>query len=241
MTDSTSAVAATDSSELQADVKRIADAPAARRVWAGVGQFIRSVVYRLYRVEILNEDGLDVAGAVIYAPLHRSNLDAPIIGAATPRRVRVLSKQSLFANKAVRWLYSSLGAFPVERGAADRESMRIAISLLNGGDPLLVFPEGTRQSGNAVAEIFDGVAYLSAKSGAPVVPIALSGTEAALPPGARFPKRSTVTMVVGDPISPPVSETGRLTKSGRETFSEGLRVALQELFDNARDHSERRS
>lgn len=195
--------------------------------------FIRFVLFRYFKVRIINRDGLNVDGAVIYAPVHRSNLDSPLIAAGADRRMRVLAKQSLFKYAPAKWFISCLGAFPVERGAADRQALRTAVDLLAQGEPMLVFPEGTRQDGTEVGEVFDGVAYLAAKSGAAVVPIALAGTGESMPPGVKFPRRSQVTIVVGDAVAPPVAPKGRLTMSGREQYSSQLREVLQQLLDRA--------
>lgn len=195
--------------------------------------FIRTLLWRYFKVEITNRDGLNIDGPVIYAPVHRSNLDSPLIAAGADRRLRVLAKQSLFNLAPFKWYISCLGAFPVERGAADRQALRISLDLLKQGEPLLVFPEGTRQEGREVGEMFDGVAYLAAKSGASVIPIALAGTGESMPPGAKFPNRSKVIINVGDAMLAPTNESGRVTMSGREQFSSDLQATLQVLLDQA--------
>jgi len=166
------------------------------------------------------------------APSHRSNLDAPMLGAVPDWRVRSLSKESLFKNPVLAWIVISLGSFPVRRGAADREAMRTAAKLLAGGESLLVFPEGTRQSGNQIADVFDGTSYLAAKGGAPIIPVAIAGTEDAMPPGAKLPRRSTVTIVIGEPIPAPVSE-GRVKRSELAALTQRLKSELQAAFDTA--------
>jgi len=200
---------------------------------------IRSVLHRYFRVRIIGRENLDTPGPVIIAPSHRSNLDAPMLGAVPDWRVRSLSKESLFNNPVFAWIIMSLGSFPVKRGAADREAMRTAAELLTAGESLLVFPEGTRQSGNQIAEVFDGTAYLAAKGRASIVPVAIAGTEDAMPPGAKFPRRTTVTIVIGEPISAPVSE-GRVKRSELAALTLRLKAALQEAFDTAVDDASSR-
>ena len=222
--------------DLQAQVREIAGKKSSLAVYNGTKRFIQQVLWRLYDVEIVNREGLNLEGGVIYAPVHRSHLDSPLLGAAPNRRLRALAKQSLFAIAPARWYIACLGAFPVERGAADREALRVAQSLLEAGEPLLVFPEGTRQIGDTVGEVFDGVAYLAARANVPVVPIGINGTGEAFPPGAKVPKRTTVTIVVGEPMQVPLSDRGRLTRSGRATFATDLRAELQRLQDQAIGH-----
>ena len=89
---------------------------------------------------------------------------------------------------------------PVRRGEADLDAMRAALQLLRDGEAMLVFPEGTRQPSDDIGPIFDGTAWLAAKSGAPVLPVGVAGTREAMPSGAKFPKRTQVAIVVGEPL-----------------------------------------
>lgn len=194
---------------------------------------IRVVLHRYFRVRVIGREHLAIDRPVILAPSHRSNLDAPLAGAVPDFRPRSLSKESLFSNPVLAWIITALGSFPVKRGTADREALRTAEQLLRSGESLLVFPEGTRQHGDEIGEIFDGTAYLAAKGDAPVIPIGIHGTEAAMPPGARFPRRSTVTIVVGAPIPPPASE-GRIRRKELAEHTSLIRSELQRVFDEAR-------
>jgi 1-acyl-sn-glycerol-3-phosphate acyltransferase len=176
---------------------------------------------------------LSVDGPVIIAPVHRSLLDIPIIGAASNRRVRSLAKIDLFSPPPLAWFLSCLAGYPVRRGTADREALKISIEMLERGEMMVVYPEGTRGSGPDVDEIFDGAAYLAGKTGARVVPVGIAGTEAAMPPHKSVPQLTKVVIHVGEPMAPPGSG-GRVTKSERTEFSAKLRVELQKLFAAAR-------
>lgn len=209
------------------------DTSASLRFYDGARWFITRILWRYFRVNVLGREKLSHPGSVLIAPIHRSNLDAPLINAGSSRRIRSLAKQSLFKGKALAWIMAALGGFPVERGTADRGALRAARLLLDKGDPLLVFPEGTRQSGRTVGEMFDGVAYLAAKTGAPVIPIAIAGSEEAMPSGAKFPRRGHVTIVVGDAIEAPANPKGRVTVGDRERYSAALHTELQGLLDQA--------
>jgi len=193
---------------------------------------IRLVLFRYFRVNIIGKENLVRTGPVIVAPSHRSNLDAPLCGAVPDWRPRSLSKESLFKNPILSWIITALGSFPVKRGTADREAMRTAEKLLNDGEAVLVFPEGTRQSGPAIGEVFDGTAYLAAKGGASIIPIGIAGTEDSMPPGAKFPRRAKVSIVVGKPIAPPANE-GRVRRKELSTFTELLTERLQAALDEA--------
>jgi len=208
--------------------------PSAMRVYRFVVGFIRIVLNRYFRVELRGEvDNLKVDGPLILAPVHRSNLDSLLVGGASTRRCRALAKHTMFKSKPFAWLISSLGAFPVERGTADREALRAARMLLDNGEAMFVFPEGTRQEGRDVGEIYDGVAYLSAKTGARVVPVGIAGTAEAMPKGTRVPRREKVVLQVGDILEPPTGSGKRVTVSDRAEFSKQLGEALQGLQEAA--------
>lgn len=204
------------------------------RVYKVVVTFIRRVMNPYFKVEVHGHvDNLKVDGPLILAPVHRSNLDSMLVAGASTRRCRALAKHTMFNNKPFAWLIASLGAFPVERGTADREALRAARMLLDNGEAMFVFPEGTRQEGTQVGEIYDGVAYLAAKTGANVVPVGIAGTGEAMGKGTKFPKRVKVVMQVGELMAPPSATGKRVTVSDRARFSEQLGHTLQELMDEA--------
>lgn len=195
--------------------------------------FVRHVILRWLRMRTRGAENLDIDGAAVLAPVHRSNLDAPIVAAvARRRRLRALGKESLFKPTPVAWINSALGAIPVRRGEADREAMRGARELLADGEMVIVFPEGTRQSGPTVQGVFDGTAYLAGKAGVPIIPIGIAGTEDALPPGAKYLRRVRSAVVVGAPIAPP---EGRMSRPALAEFSTLVSQRLQAAFDEAQE------
>lgn len=218
----------------QAFALEVGAKPSSLKVYKVVLSFIRRIMYPYFKVEVHGlVDNLKVDGPLIMAPVHRSNLDSLLVAGASSRRCRALAKHTMFKNKPFAWLISALGAFPVERGTADREALRAARMLLDGGDAMVVFPEGTRQEGQQVSEVFDGVAYLSAKTGARVVPVGIAGTGEAMGKGTKFPKRVKCVVWVGEIMEPPTASGKRVTLGDRKAFSERLGVSLQELMDQA--------
>lgn len=206
---------------------------AGRAVYTIARVIIRLVLFPMFRLVARGSEHLDIDGPIIVAPVHRSNLDAPLLAGLTRHRLKALAKHSLFSPAPVGWFMSALGGFPVERGAADREALRWAQELLDQGEAVIVFPEGTRQSGNQVTEVFDGAAFLATRTGAPIVPIGIAGTERAMPPGAKLPRRSKVAIVVGEPMSPPAAPGKRVTLSQRKALSAELADRLQDCQDEA--------
>jgi glycerol-3-phosphate dehydrogenase (NAD(P)+) len=118
-------------------------------------------------------------GPVILAANHRSFLDPFIVACCVPRPIYFMAKQELFRNRLQGWLLNCLGAFPVRRGDSDEESMETARRLLAAGRPVVVFPEGTRHRLGSLGNPRRGVGRLALETGAPVVPIAVKGTERA--------------------------------------------------------------
>ncbi len=189
-------------------------------------------VFRLLDIRAEGVEYLKTAPPVIIAPVHRSNLDSVIVGALGERRLPTLSKESLFRFKPIAWWIAGLGAIPLDRNAADREATTAARRILDAGKPLMIFPEGTRQTGQRIAELFDGTTWIAAKSKAPIVPVGIAGTEDALPKGAKRIYRTTVGVSVGEPLEMPEGRVSRpqLTELTRQ-LSERLQAANDRAFE----------
>ena len=214
----------------QERARRASAAWTAPLVYSAVRGFVRILLWPYFRTRAVGRQHIPADGPVILAPVHRSNLDSLMLSPLMRRRFRALAKESLFKVRPLAWVMASLGAFPVHRDTADRESMRIARELLNDGNVLLVFPEGKRHEGQAIGELFDGTAWLAAKTQSRVVPVGIAGTGEAMPTGARFPRPTRVRIVIGPPIDPPEPKGAR---SALRTWTEGLAGALQAVQDEA--------
>ena len=135
--------------------------------------------FRVYfRMERIGRAHIPERGAVIVAANHRSFLDPFVIGMMVRRPMYYVAKQELFANRLVAWMLTALGAFPVARGAHDAEMMETAKAILARGEIVLIFPEGTRVRPGSLGGPKRGVGRLALETGAPVVPVAVIGTEA---------------------------------------------------------------
>ncbi len=191
-----------------------------------------------FRVEIVGRERVPTHGPFVLAPVHRSNIDFLLASFVVPRRMRYMGKASIWKWKAPGRFFSMLGAFPVRRGSADRESLRTCIRVIENGEPLVMFPEGTRQAGPQVQELYDGAAYVAARTGVPLVPVGIGGSEAAMPHGAKFIKPHKVAIVVGDPIVVPRGDgSGRVPRRVVRELTEQLHAAIQACFDEARRRS----
>lgn len=185
------------------------------------------------RLEVHGEHNVPLTGAFVLAPIHRSNIDTPIAAAVTRRRLRFMGKDSLWGHQPVRWLLSALGGFPVTRGSADREALARCIAVLRAGEPLVLFPEGTRQAGPSVMPLFDGAAYVAVKASVPIVPVGIGGSEGVMPKGSRMIRPKKCVVVVGEPILVSADEHGRVARSAVRETTDVLARQLQVLFDRA--------
>lgn len=186
------------------------------------------------RVRIVGAENIPREGAFVLAPVHRSNLDFALVALVTRRRMRYMGKASIWKYKIPGRLISALGAFPVNRGTADREALRTCIEIVDSGQPLVIFPEGTRQSGPVVEPLFEGAAYIASRTGVPIVPVGIGGSEAAMPKGAKMLRPTQVTIVIGVPLDAPKGvEGGRPPRTAVKSVTAELQRDVQRLFDEA--------
>ena len=187
-----------------------------------------------FRFRVVGKQNLPAEEAYILAPVHRSYLDTPVGGMVTARRQRVLGKESLWRNRAAGRFLTIVGGFPVERGTADRAALRACQEVLERGEPMVMFPEGTRQHGPVVDPdlMHAGPAFVAARAGVPIVPLGIAGTDHAMPGGSMLIRPVRVVMVVGEPIRPPEVD-GRIPRRMVDELTERLRVGLQGCFDEA--------
>ncbi len=203
--------------------------PAKTFTYRVVTALITGLSWILFRPSVEGRENIPLEGPVLIAPIHRSNVDFAFTLFISPRKVFFMAKDSIFRVPILGPLVTHLGAFPVRRGSADRESMSLAEEVLRRGYALVLFPEGTRKEGLSVQTLHDGAMFVAARTGATVVPVGIGGSDKAMPLGAKFPRPARIRIVVGTPISPPVSD-GRVSRSAISAKSEELRAQLENVY-----------
>ncbi len=130
-----------------------------------------------FRLDRVGREHLPREGPLLLASNHRSFLDPFVIGTMIKRPVYYMAKRELFEKRWQAWILNALGAFPVDRGAGDGDAMATARKILERGDCVVLFPEGTRIRHGGLADPRRGVGRLALETGAPVAPVAVIGTD----------------------------------------------------------------
>jgi len=159
------------------------------------------IVYHRIRVEGLEH--LPEQGSYIVVGNHVSYLDPFYIGAMFKERIYFMAKAEAFQNSWIRRFLRFAGAFPVNRERPEPQTLRTAIDHLKQGRIVGIFPEGKIKGDNLFHDMKQGAAYLAVKSGVPLVPVFIEGTEQALPMGKWWIRPVSVTIRIGSRLAPP--------------------------------------
>ena len=170
--------------------------------------FLAPLARLLFRPRIIGKQNVPKSGPVLIASNHLSFIDSVVITLVAPRSVSFLAKSEYFTGTGLKGLVSRLfftgiGAIPVERsaGQAAQDALNSGLGVLEHGDAFAIYPEGTRSRDGRLYRGRTGVAWLALTSGAPVVPVALTGTEHIQPPGSRRIHFARVTVEFGIPVA----------------------------------------
>jgi 1-acyl-sn-glycerol-3-phosphate acyltransferase len=192
-----------------------------------------TVLWAWFRPKVVGREHIPSTGPAILAPVHRSFADFGFAAFCTERKLFFMTKDEMWNNKWLGKLLLTVGAFPVHRESADRE-------VLQRGELLVLFPEGTRREGPVVEDLMEGATFLSARTGAPIVPIGIGGSDLAMPKGSAVPKPRTIQVVIGPAIPPPArTENGRVSRSAVRAATQALVPQLQAVYDEARQKTGR--
>src|SRR5260370_42434685 len=163
-------------------------------VWRVFWWLVRIISSIGLDIHVVGRKNVPAQGAFIIASTHLSWVDVPLIPAFIKRRIVYMAKEETFQGN-LAWLVRFLGAFPVKRGEADRQSIRAADEQLKAGRILGMFPEGTRSRIGKMGKAHAGLGMIALRSDVPVIPVAIWGTEKAF---KKFRPHETIT--IGEPM-----------------------------------------
>jgi len=193
--------------------------------YTAVRVLLTPVALGLYRTRAIGRGNVPARGRLILAPNHFSNMDHFFCGVYLRRRIRFMSKSQFFGgNPLMSYLFKVSGHFPVRRGHPDEEAFRTAHSILARGGCVGLYAEGGRSRSGGLGAPRPGIGRLALESGAPVVPVALHGSDAVRQwRRGRFPR---ITVSYGQPL--------RLPRNPEPTREQQL-AAAEQIFDRVRE------
>ena len=148
--------------------------------------FTKLLSFLYFPRTVIGLENIPSQGGCILASNHISNIDPPILGITSPRRLNYVAKESLFENKLLGFFLRQLWAFPIKRDESDFRAMRHTLRCLKSAQPVLIFPEGTRGTTGRIKTVQAGIGFMAAKSGRPVIPVYIYDSDKVLPAKAKW-------------------------------------------------------
>lgn len=181
----------------------------------------------LFRGRTVGNENVPTQGPVVVVANHGSHLDPPLLGHALGRPVAFMAKAELFNVPLLGPIIRACGAYPVRRGASDREAIRTATARLEQGWATGVFLDGTRQPDGRINDPMPGAALLAARSGAPLLPVAIINSHRAWGPGQSRLRAVPILLRIGTPLPAPASRR----KPDLEATTRELQRRINALLD----------
>jgi 1-acyl-sn-glycerol-3-phosphate acyltransferase len=168
--------------------------------------FVRAAFLPLLRLDVRGTENIPRTGPLIVACNHLHNFDPAVVGSVIPRNLFYMAKKELFVVPVLGHIVRLYGGFEVDRGSADRAALRYAVHVVEDGEALFMFPEGTRSLTGRIEKVLPGAAFVALRTGAPILPVAVTGTqtlpfdEKAAKAGRKRRGRVPVTVTFGTPF-----------------------------------------
>ena len=187
------------------------------RVWCG------------FRIE--GAQHVPPSGPFIVAANHISYLDPPAVGASFRRQLHFIAKDDLFRMPVLGWLVTQMGAISVtlsQPDAVNTAVLKTSLRHLQRGQIVAIFPEGRRNTTGQIEPAKLGIAFMALRAGVPIVPVAVIGTDKALPPGAKMLRHHPITVRIGPPIRAAQELSGR---QAHHQLAERVTTVLKQLYE----------
>ena len=170
-------------------------------VWYWFGYSLsKAIAKTFFHYRVIGAENMIEEGPCIIAANHCSNLDPPLVGIACKRAIHYLGKKSLLDWPVLGPIFPQLNVIPVDQKNAARSALMGAIRVVKSGGAVLIFPEGSRSPDGKLQPAQPGIGMIVAKTGAPVVPVRVSGSFQAFPRGTPIPHFVPVTVTIGSPV-----------------------------------------
>jgi 1-acyl-sn-glycerol-3-phosphate acyltransferase len=196
--------------------------------WVGY-HFARLAGRLLFRFRVIHRERMIQSGPVILAMNHQSYLDPPLAGITCDRAIYFLARRTLLNMPLLGWVLPKLNVIPVNQEGVDRSAIKAVIRVLQAGNGVLVFPEGSRTPDGNLQPAEPGLGFVIAKTLAPVVPMRIFGAHEALPRGGGRLRLVPITVVIGEPIFFSVTDLEPAGKNLYERLSRRVMNAIAAL------------
>jgi len=160
----------------------------------------KAIAKTFFSYRVIGAENMIEEGPCIIAANHCSYLDPPLVGVACQRAIHYLARKTLLDWPILGPIFPQLNVIPVDQDNPERSALMGIIRVVRGGGAALIFPEGGRTFDGKLQPAQPGVGMIAAKTGAPVVPVAISGTYEAFPRNQKLPRRCPVTVKIGKPL-----------------------------------------
>ncbi len=193
--------------------------------WLGYRLF-SEIAHGFFGYQVIGRENIQVPGPALIVSNHVSFMDPPLVGIAFDEPIHFLAKKTLFDNPVAGAIFRSWQAIPVDQDAPGPGSLKAVLRQLRAGEKVIIFPEGNRSEDGLFQKPENGVGFVIAKAGVPVIPARVFGAYAALPRHRSLPQPSRVTVTFGRPW---IVDLGSYTETGKQLYQKLAEESMERI------------